>query len=338
MNAPGKIVLYFIVVLFLGALTAPPLFRGVHSLKESAEARGWITYEVREKPLKKGDRPPEAGTPREMETKTRGPARWLDASFAKVANRATLIAALALLWPLMRSLRLRGACELGIDPNPHRIRDFAIGYSVSVCVMFILAVVLLKIGVFTLRASPSWSELGWVVLSGLGAGFLEEWIFRGAFLGSFRRSLRPWSALAAVSAIFAFVHFINPREAMEPASIGWGSGFAMLPQRFQNFSEPSLVFGGFVTLFCFGWVCGWAVIRTRSLWLGIGFHAGMVLGKFGLNRVAERADQRSLLPWLGEDMTVGLLGTGVVILIGGLLWLIFKYVAPPSCEKPVERS
>jgi membrane protease YdiL (CAAX protease family) len=85
------------------------------------------------------------------------------------------------------------------------------------------------------------------------------------------------------------------------------------------------LFGGFVTLFCFGWVCGWATIRTRSLWMAMGFHAGMVLGKFGFNRVAERSDGRDLLPWLGEDLAVGLVAVGVVILVGSLLWVYLHF-------------
>ena len=323
MNAPGKIVLYFIAVFVLGAVLAPPLFWTVQAAKGAAESRGWIYYETREKPVKKGDRPKKEPV-KEMETKTRGPMRWLDAGFAKVADRATIIVAVVLLIPLFRGLRIRSASELGLQKNPNGIRDFLVAYLTAAGLMTILALILLRMGIYVLKQPTPWSELIFPAISGITVAFLEEWVFRGAFLGTFRRSMKPWPALAAVSALFAIVHFIQPRERPELEVVHWWSGFELLPHRFESFAEPGLLFGGFVTLFCFGWICGWATLRTSSLWMAMGFHAGMVLGKFGFNRVAERADGRDLLPWLGEDLAVGLIAVGVVCVVGSLLWVYLR--------------
>ena len=328
MNAPGKIVLYFIAVFVLGAALAPPLFWAVQAAKGAAESRGWIHYETREKPVKKGDRP-RKNEVKEMETKTRGPLRWLDAGFGKVADRATIFAAVILLVPLFRSLRIRSTAELGLDRNPSRVRHFLVAYATAVGMMALLAFILLRIGIYVLKQPTPWGDLLFPAISGLAVAFLEEWIFRGAFLGTFRRSMKPWAALAAVSVLFAFVHFIQPRERPELNVVHSWSGFELLPHRFESFTEPGLLFGGFVTLFCFGWVCGWATLRTRGLAMAMGFHAGMVLGKFGFNRIAERSDNRDLLPWLGEDLAVGLVAVGIVILVGSFLWLFLRYVAPP---------
>lgn len=335
MNAPGKIVLYFIAVFVLGAALAPPLFWGVQVAKKAAETRGWIYYETREKPQKQGDRPKKEDA-REMETKTRGPLRWLDAEFGKVADRATIFAAIVLLWPLFRSLRIRSVGELGLQRNPHRARDFLVGYGVSAGMMTVLALILLKLGIYELKKPTPWSELLAPAISGVSVAFLEEWIFRGAFLGTFRRNWNQWSALAAVSALFAIVHFIQPKSRPEMANVHWGSGFELLPHRFESFSEPGLLIGGFITLFCFGWVCGWATIRTRGLALAIGFHAGMVLGKFGFNRIARRTDDTNLLPWLGEDLAVGLVSVGLVLIVGGLLWVYLRYVDPSRRETALQ--
>lgn len=333
MNAPGKILLYFIAVFVIGAFLAPPLFWAVQAGKVAAEHRGWITYETREKPGKPGDRPKKEAV-REMETKTRGPLRWLDAGFAKVADRATLIAALALLIPLFKSLRIRSASELGLQRNPNGFRHFIVAYVTAAGLMAALGWVLLRMGVYQLKQPTPWSELMFPAISGVAVAFLEEWIFRGAFFGTFRQSMKPWSALAAVSALFAIVHFIQPRERPELDVVHWWSGFALLPHRFESFAEPGLLFGGFVTLFCFGWVCGWATLRTQSLWMGMGFHAGMVLGKFGFNRIAQRSDERNLLPWLGDDLAVGLVAVGIIALVGSLLWVYLRYVDSPRRETP----
>lgn len=308
MNAPGKIVLYFTAVFFLGALLAPPLFWGVEKLRPAAESHGWLHYELE----KDGSR------------EAKGVCAFLDADFAKISNRAILLAAVVLLWPLFRVLRIRGVAELGLKKNPRRWRDFAVGLGVSVAVMAVLGLILLKLGIYRMKESPPWSSLLGIAATGITVGILEEWMFRGAILGSFRRAMGDYSALACVSALFSILHFISPPD-MVIQQVGWLSGFELLPHRFENFSKPLLVLGGFTTLFCFGWVCGWAVIRTRGLALSIGFHAGMVLGKFGFNRLTKRSkDSRDLLPWLGQDMTVGLVGVGVVLLVGALLWLWLK--------------
>jgi membrane protease YdiL (CAAX protease family) len=325
LNAPGKIVLYFIAVFVFGALLAPPLFWAVQAAKGAAENRGWIHYETREKPVKKGDRPKKEPV-KEMETKTRGPLRWLDAGFGKIADRATIFAALVLLVPLFRSLRIRSTAELGLRPNEFRARDFLVAYVTAVGMMTALPVDLLNIGINVLKHPTPWADQWFPAISGLAVAFLEEWIFRGAFLGTFRRTMKPWPALAAVSALFAFVHFIQPRERPELNAVHWTSGFELLPHRFESFAEPGLLFGGFLTLFCFGWVCGWTTLRTRSLWMAIGFHAGMVLGKFGFNRIAERSDARDFLPWLGEDLAVGLVAVGAIALVAGILCLYLDYV------------
>lgn len=306
MNAPGKILLYFAAVFALGALLAAPLFHAVHALVPAAEARGWIHYD------KKGE--------------ARGPAAFFASDFTKISNRAILLAAVVLLWPLFRSLRIKGTAELGLRPNPNRWRDFALGWGVSVAVMTVLACVLLQLGVYKMKESPPWGDLVGIAGSGLAVGLLEEWMFRAAILGSFRRSMGDWTALAAVSALFSILHFVTPPGADIPAEeVGWLSGFALIPQRFAGFADPMRVLGGFTTLFAFGWVCGWAVIRTRGLALAIGFHAGMVFGKFGFNRLTKRPkDMRDLLPWIGEDMTVGIVGVGVVLLVGALLWLCLR--------------
>ena len=308
MNAPGKIVLYFIAVFFLGALLAPPLFWGVEKLRPVAESNGWLRYQVE----KDGSR------------ESNGICAFLDSDFAKISNRAILLSAVVVLWPLFRTLRIRSLAELGLQKNPHRWRDFAVGWGISVAVMAVLGLILLQLGIYKMKESPPWAALFGIAVTGVCVGLLEEWMFRGAILGSFRRAMSDYTALATVSALFSILHFISPPDKAI-LRVGWLSGFELLPHRFENFANPLLVLGGFTTLFCFGWVCGWAAIRTRGLALSIGFHAGMVLGKFGFNRLTKRSkDSRDLLPWLGQDMTVGLVGVGVVLLVGLLLWLWLK--------------
>lgn len=329
---------------------AAPLYAGVQLVTPIADARGWLPDEKEKTPEAKDVRKGKQRAVRKLaaladdrgwfrfqnsaddepERDAKGWCSFLDANFSKVSNRAILLTGLILLWPLLRSLRIRSLADIGLQRNPLRFRDFAAGWLISVAVMLVLGLGLLHFGVYRLQEAPRWKELLSIFFSGLSVAFLEEWIFRGAILGSFRRYARDYSALLAVSALFSILHFLkSPAHAIASEEVHWFSGFAILPQRFQQFEQPLLLLGGFTTLFLFGWVAGWAAIRTRSLALGMGFHAGMVFGKMGFNRVTTRPKgMRELLPWIGEDITVGIVGIGVLLLVGGLLWGYARYVRP----------
>ena len=393
MNAPTKILAYFVAVLLLGSLLSAPLFWGVQRLAPMAEAKGWLRYETAGEdraewetrgwlgaPLRAGvslaaplaenhgwlhlekEKAPETkedrkdketkaerqlrrstalaekrgwfraylGQTGEPERDAKGWCSFLDANFSKVSNRAILLVAVALLWPLLRSLKIRSLAEIGLQRNPHRWRDFAAGWLISAAVMALVGAGMLYFGVYRMQDSPPWKDLLAIFFSGISVAFLEEWIFRGAILGSFRRYSRDYTALLAVSALFSILHFLkSPDHALPAESVNWLSGFTILPQRFTKFEQPLELLAGFTTLFIFGWIAGWATIRTRGLALGMGFHAGMVFAKMGFNRVTTRPKgMRDLLPWIGEDIAVGILGIGVLLLVLAALWFYTRWLRP----------
>jgi membrane protease YdiL (CAAX protease family) len=79
-----------------------------------------------------------------------------------------------------------------------------------------------------------------------------------------------------------------------------------------------LVLTGFTTLFLIGWILGDARVRTRSLWVSIGLHAGWILGNGVFNKIARR--QIMLLPWLGKNLLIGIIPLGVIC----LTWIIVR--------------
>ena len=74
----------------------------------------------------------------------------------------------------------------------------------------------------------------------------------------------------------------------------------------------------FTTLFLIGWILADARVRTRSLWLPIGLHAGWIFAAGVFNRVAHRGILE--LPWLGKNLLVGIVPLG----IAGLTWVIMR--------------
>lgn len=89
-----------------------------------------------------------------------------------------------------------------------------------------------------------------------------------------------------------------------------------------------LMLAGFTTLFLLGWILADARLRTRSLWLPIGLHAGWIFASGAFNKIAHR--DAIILPWLGKNLLVGIvpLGVGAITWLLMLAWL--KYEARPK--------
>ena len=288
MKEVAKIIVYFVAVVVLGALLAPPLY--------------WAGQAVA----------------------ARGVLRFLaDTDFQKFFNRAALISALALLWPLIRWLGVKGVRDFGLEPDARAGRHFGGGFAIAALLVGLMAAIYVPLGIYRMKGTLPWGAVPTVALSAIVVALLEEALFRGAILGLFRRALSPMAALTWTTSIFAAVHFLKPDDDVEIANVDWTSGFVLLPHTFHQFAEPMTLLAGFTTLFVFGWVLGYAALRTRSLWVGIGFHAGVVFVKMCFSKFTKRMD--ICLPWVGPELQLGLVPVAVLALGGGLVWFWLRH-------------
>lgn len=298
LNDLGKIIFYLLATVVLGALLAPPLYWGAN----------WLA--------------------------SHGIQPWLaELHFRKFFHRGLLIAAVGLLWPTVKWISLPGLEGLGLQPNPRRKQDLLVGFLASFLIMVGLALVLMQLEIYRVRKEIQWGPLGSVMVSAVVVSVLEEGLFRGAIFGLVARAINKWWSLFFVSALYSILHFLKPQEKLpEGHTVGWLSGFELIPGAFSQFQEPWLVLGGFSTLFVVGLILGYARIRTASLWMPIGLHAGWILGKMGLSKIARRRITDTL-PWLGEDITIGLASLFVVTLTGVLIyfWLRRRRPLAPIC-------
>lgn len=271
MKTVGKILAYLVAVLVFGALLAPPLYWATQSGIEA----GWLP-----KSLGKFD-------------------------FTKYFNRATLITALVLLWPFLRWVGARRVADLEIEPNPKRWTDLSVGVAIGCAGLSVVAAMLV------------WSEQvrfhqpfpSHRILEALGTAtavsLIEEVFFRGALFGALRRELSWQRALAFLAPFFAIVHFLKPDPKVGRIDEArWWSGFELIPHAFWQFAEPVLVLKGFLTLVMVGAILGYAVVRTRSLYLAIGLHAGWVFALRSFSLTSMRVGPQSI--WFGRDLTQGL--------------------------------
>ncbi len=284
-----KLLLYLVASVVLGALLAPLIFQWGHPLA----GRGIF--------------PSVTGQ-----------------GFHRYFSRIVEIVAILLLWPLMRSLKVKSLAELGLRWDTRWPSRLAFGFIAAVALMAVMSLCLAACGGVILRPSGQrlFGEMPKVIFTAACVGFIEECIFRGAFLGLLQRSMSRLGALIVSSLFFAVLHFLQPlKSEIAPADVSWSSGLALIPSIFSQWSNPALVAASFTTLVAVGWVLGWAMQRTQSLWLGIGLHAGWVFCVQGFAKFADFAP--GMRPWIGADIRVGIAPLITVILTGMLCraWL-----------------
>ncbi len=283
------------------------------------------------------------------------------ADFPKFFDRALMLSALILLFPLTAWLRL------GRPPGSHRdtpwslrlpdnvvVTDrgqplrrnpqgwlqFSTGALLAAGLLLLSGWLLLQAGCFmwkdaviSTRGVPNKfvMEIDLVksftkVLPGaLAVAMIEEVLFRGVLLGIFLRAMRPAPAIALLSFLFAFVHFLQPPPmARVPDPEAANAGFVLLGQIFSRFADPMSISSSFMTLAAVGVVLAYARYRTASLWLPVGLHLGWV---FGIGMFKEATWPVIGLPeamrWLvGMSLREGLLPLSVVVLTGMLVHLM----------------
>lgn len=189
-RSPGpilRIALYLAAVLLLGALLAPLLYAGgkwlaalLVSFKQTqTPVLGWLANKL---------------TIHE---------------FDSYYNRAFLVSALGLLWPFLKWMGI-SRDSLGLKKNPLKLADTLMGLVIAGGLLAFMGLVLLQLGAFTAKPNADWAAvLTQAALAAIGASLMEEWIFRGIFLGVALRAAKPWKAIVFVAAFFSILHLMQ---------------------------------------------------------------------------------------------------------------------------------
>ncbi|OGQ85904.1 MAG: hypothetical protein A2289_24865 [Deltaproteobacteria bacterium RIFOXYA12_FULL_58_15] len=296
MGTVGKIVAYTVFVMVAACLLAPPLY--------------WLGSSwVGELPILKGVR------------------------FSSYFNRSVLIVALVSIWPFVRWLGLRRWTDLGLTPNPRRFSDLALGIGIGMIGLWLVVVILILTDQATIRSPFRWHKLPPIVATAVLVPLIEEFFFRGVLFGLLRRALSWKWALAFLSLFFSVLHFLKPAKgAGTIRHPDWTSGFEMLSRLFWQFSSPELVIGGGITLFLVGWILGYTVLRTRSLYLAAGLHGGWIFALRSFAQTSKRHWHESV--WLGQDIITGVIP--ILLLLLTLAILIYLLRDRPAATANVE--
>ena len=262
----GVLVGYFTGVLVLGALLAP-------SIVASGE---WFVVTFEKSSLQEN-----AIFADVFRSVARSP-------FTRFFDRAVLVAALLLLWPAFKLLRRHGKVTMGLEHNPAKLQHYAFGFCLAGGGLLALGYGLVLREMFYLDLDARGLRSLWlsIMLTAVVVAVLEEFLFRGGMLGLLLRSMSAKPAVLVVSGLFAIVHFLEAPEAFSIArdEVVWSSGFVLLGQMLGHLTDVKVVVAELLLLFLVGVVLASVRLRSRSLWLPMGLHAGWVFGGAALFR------------------------------------------------------
>lgn len=250
--------------------------------------------------------------------------------FYRYFSRITQVAALVLIVPLLLWLKVRSVREFGIEKNRHATRDLVSGILLALIPVALLGAAYFYFGIYKIKDEFLLKVLFRIVGTAAVVAVLEEFLFRGVLLGLAARAFGRWIAAIGISAIFAGVHFLKPAKIVD-SSVEWWTGFAQLT-RVAGSAPPLPMFVlGFLALFVVGLILAYAALRTRSLFLPIGLHAGWVMGQQGLQWLGKYRvkPEEALLPWVGPNVVsgavpVGLVPLGVLLITGVAVWFYLR--------------
>lgn len=272
------------------------------------------------------------------------------AHFSRYFNRAILLGALLMVWPTLAWLNAGKARSARSLPTGETIRRQLLleanpvwwfhllgGFFLAASSLLLLGTLYVGLGWYEVLdpGKPLFRVFFTALGTGIAVGLLEEFVFRGAFHAVLAKLLKPKTLFWVIAIFFAVIHFFNAPKAPEMELVTYGSGFRIIGEILghfvSQFANPSFLFAEFAVLLSIGLVLGYTRMKTRSLWLGIGLHAGWVFGVKTLSSLTQRSfAPGEMMPWLGDNLRVGAISCLVVSLTGLVLWLwLRKKYGPP---------
>jgi hypothetical protein len=244
------------------------------------------------------------------------------AEFEQIFSGVFIFTGVALLLAspsLLRPRLLRDAGLLGNDR-----RHFFYGFILAVASMALLAVVMCFAGAL----APGLSDPLYAIvrsstkalITALLVGFLEEIFFRGLLFRGLLEDCGAAAAFIGANLLYAASHFFKAPEHFVPAGMDPLAGFRFLVLCLAPYVDVATTIPGLIGLFIIGVVLSYALLRSGSLYLSIGLHAGWV---FAIKTLSLYGDfTREGLGWAfgakpklvsGVVTWVGILLVGVVV-------------------------
>ncbi len=241
--------------------------------------------------------------------------------FGKVMRRILMVVALIVFIVFRKSLRFGTLISSALKIRPGFFRQFLLGLSMAVLLILIYYGIGLISGAWIIHMD--YDSAGIIILKIVEyaliaclIGIMEEIFFRGYLLQTFQENMSLPKAVCVCSLIYSILHFF---KADVIVSTGFQPfvGFTTMAQFFKPiFFEFLENLPAIIGLFLVGVVLSYAFIKTKSLYLSIGLHAGMVF--------MVKADTMFISRMRKEQVLM--FGSGSKLITGVLVWFLLIFI------------
>jgi membrane protease YdiL (CAAX protease family) len=239
---------------------------------------------------------------------------------ARVARLTLLLAFIGAYALLGRKTRPPFLRATGFVPAKGAVGSYAAGFLAGVIPVVALIVALVLIGARTFAPPTLDGGLAWhltkYVLAGVVLVVVEEGLFRGLLLGDLVRASDARTGVIACSALFAVTHFLGVSKAWRQVPIPDPGGIDVLVATFGGLGRMVRDWPQLVGLFLVGLILAILRLRSGSLYLGMGIHAGWFWVKQVDHRFVTSVDSVAgpARLWLGSELYLdGVLGWGALL-------------------------
>ncbi len=241
--------------------------------------------------------------------------------FGKVMRRIMMVVALIVFIVFRKSLRFGTLISSALKLRPGFFRQFLLGLSMAVLLILIYYGIGLISGAWIIHMD--YDSAGIIILKIVEyaliaclIGIIEEIFFRGYLLQSFQENMSLPKAVCVCSLIYSILHFFKA-DVLVSTGFQPFVGFTTMAQFFKPiFFEFLKNLPAIVGLFLVGVVLSYAFIKTKSLYLSIGLHAGMVFMVKADTMFISRVRKEHVL----------LFGSGSKLITGVLVWFLLIFI------------
>ena len=206
-----------------------------------------------------------------------------DIQFHKITSQLCSLFGLIFIFLYLRLNNILNRTTAGFNFTHVSVKhEVFTGLVAGIAIMLALALVMLGLGMLVpdpeLEINLNFLAITLIkaILSGILVALIEETLYRGALLGGLSRTTNVITAIISSSTIYSAVHFIKIPRVPADVDINWLTGFVLLSDSFDRFSNPVFV-DSFLALFAFGVLLALIRLNRGNIIQCMGLHAGMVM-------------------------------------------------------------
>lgn len=201
--------------------------------------------------------------------------------FGKVMRRIMMVVAIFIIFLFRKSLMIGSLSTMNLRHTRDRWKLLQIGFFLGTGIFSLYIALLYAVDARILHVDAT--SFGNLILQLIEALFIaclvaciEEIFFRGFIFQSFRKDMSAILAVCITSIFYSSLHFLKIKLAVTPGIqpfVGFLVFYQFLKNLIINFP---VLYPSIIGLFLVGVVLSYACLRTNSLYLAIGLHAGWV--------------------------------------------------------------